>query len=90
MTIRAGVTEAGQPGNFGAITGVDTADFSLDAVKTPFNIKNNTEINITLSVRPAGGGAFVDMLFYPGWNVEIVSEIETDAGVSDTDLSWGS
>jgi len=84
---RGNIKEAGQVGFFGPITGLDSADFTNDG--KVFNIKNNTGAEITLTVTPAGGGADVDMVFYPGWNVEIVSKITTDAAITDTDLSWG-
>ena len=89
---RNGVTVSGQPGNFGAITGVSTAAFDIDGIgneKVPFNIKNNTTGNITLTVTPAGGGAAASMIFYPCWNVEIVASIAINAAITNTDLSWG-
>jgi len=89
MTARSGVSESGQVGKFGVITGVASANFSIGDRKEPFNVKNNTNGNITLSVMPAGGNAYVSVVFFPGWNVEIVNEIATNAAISDTDLSWG-
>lgn len=83
---RGNVEESGQVSHYGAITGVDSADFTI---ATPFNIKNNTTSNITLSVKPAGGGDFVSVIFYPGWNVEIVGIIATNGAIGDTDLMWG-
>lgn len=51
-----------------------------------FVIKNITDDEVTLSVRLISQTDFIDTKFYPGWNPEIIAEIE-DAP-SDT-LQYG-
>ena len=41
-----------------------------------FLIKNITEDPYGVKIRPAGQEEFVTTVMYPGWNPEIVSEIE--------------
>ena len=48
-------------------------DFSSS---TPFCIKNITDKNVKLNVRLVGMEGFIDTIFYPGWNVELVCEIK--------------
>lgn len=40
-----------------------------------FLIKNITDSNITLNVKLANNSTYVDTVFYPGWNVELVTDI---------------
>lgn len=51
-----------------------------------FLVKNITEENIQLQVRPAGQSEFITTVLYPGWNPEIYSEIK---GVSANTLQYG-
>lgn len=51
-----------------------------------FLVKNITEENIQLRVRPAGQLEFVTTILYPGWNPEIYSEIK---GVLTNTLQYG-
>lgn len=51
-----------------------------------FLIKNITEENISLEVRPAGQEDFITTVFYPGWNPEIIAEIKN---VTSNQLQYG-
>ena len=51
-----------------------------------FLVKNITEENIQLQVRPAGQSEFITTVLYPGWNPEIYSEIK---GVLANTLQYG-
>lgn len=41
-----------------------------------FLIKNITDNNIKIQVRPAGQSEFIETTLYPGWNPELVYEIK--------------
>lgn len=43
--------------------------------KQPFLIKNITEDNVEVEIIPAGQIAAITTVLYPGWNVEIVNQI---------------
>lgn len=45
-----------------------------------FLVKNITDNNISIQIRPAGQANFVETILYPGWNPEIVSEIKNVTG----------
>lgn len=45
-----------------------------------FLIKNISDDNITLSVKPAGQEDFVTTVLYPGWNPELCEEIQEVEG----------
>ena len=51
-----------------------------------FLVKNITEGNIQLQVRPAGQSEFITTVLYPGWNPEIYSEVK---GVLANTLQYG-
>lgn len=51
-----------------------------------FLVKNITDANITLQVRPAGQLEFIETLLYPGWNPELLAEIK---GVTVNQLQYG-
>jgi len=72
--------------NFGAVTDLETDNFSLPD-DAPFVIKNDNDEPVTLEVIPAGGSAFVETVMAVGWNPEIVKEIKTTAGGGS--LLWG-
>ena len=40
-----------------------------------FLIKNITDDNITIQIRPAGQDNFIETVLYPGWNPEMCEEI---------------
>lgn len=44
--------------------------------KVPFLIKNITDENITVTVLPAGNDSPIETVLYPGWNVELVKEVQ--------------
>lgn len=44
--------------------------------RTPFCIKNISDENITLSVRLYGMTELIETVFYPGWNIELVTEVK--------------
>lgn len=52
----------------------------------PFLVKNITEDNISIQIRPAGQEDFIETVLYPGWNVELISEIK---GVQENTLQYG-
>lgn len=51
-----------------------------------FLVKNITDNNITIEVRPAGQSEFVSTVLYPGWNPELISEIKN---VTANQLQYG-
>ena len=51
-----------------------------------FLIKNITEENISIEVRPAGQQETVTTVLYPGWNPEIYAEVK---GVTSGQLQYG-
>lgn len=54
--------------------------------KMYFLVKNITDNNITVEVRPAGQKEFVTTVLYPGWNPELIAEIK---GVIADQLQYG-
>lgn len=46
--------------------------------KEPFLVKNITDENIVASIKPASCNYFIETVFYPGWNPEIVTEIKCE------------
>lgn len=49
-------------------------------------LKNITEENISIEIRPAGQTNFVTTILYPGWNVELVNAVK---GVTANTLQYG-
>lgn len=49
-------------------------------------LKNITDSQVVVSVRPAGQDDFIDTVLYPGWNVELVAEVK---GVTEKTLQYG-
>lgn len=77
--------------NFGAVTNLDTADFTLTGNEI-FVVKNDNEAAVTLEVMPADGDAYVSTSFAPGWNMELVKAIKTNTTITSTErgnLKWG-
>ena len=67
--------------NIGLIENVDmTVGYKGDS---PVNVKNNGDDAVTLSVNmfDMPEGVFVETTFYPGWNPEIVREIQPNADI---------
>ena len=65
-------------------------DFSLSGGQE-FYIKNNASEAVVLGVKYAGNAAtddFVDTTILPGWNEDIVVEVEENA-TEGLDLQWG-
>jgi hypothetical protein len=83
---RTGVRTSLQISAFGAVTGLSAANFSL-AEKKAFLIKNDGTENVTLEVLPAVGSTWVETVFQPGWNPEIVQMIRKNA--NSLTLLWG-
>lgn len=52
-----------------------------------FLVKNITDNNITIEVRPAGQSEFVSTVLYPGWNPELISEIK-NVTVNQLQYGW--
>jgi len=72
----------------GDFTDLETKNFTLESGSVFFNIKNEGEEAVSLSVRLSGNDEFQTWKFYPGWNPEIVKEVEqTNSDVSN--LKWG-
>jgi len=71
---------------FGSISNLASQNFSLTNYK-PFLIKNDGDDNVTLEVKPYKGSAWVETVFAPGWNPEIVKEIKSTANGGT--LLWG-
>lgn len=44
--------------------------------REPFAIKNISDENVTLKVRLFGMNEFIETVFYPGWNIELVSAVQ--------------
>jgi hypothetical protein len=87
MNNRAGGEVSPQISEMGAITGLDSANFSLP--NKSFNIKNDNAAEVTLEVNLSDmdKGTYISTKFEVGWNPEIVREIKmTSAG---GDLKWG-
>lgn len=86
---RDGATVSAQISAMGPID-ISTDNFKLANGVYMFNIKNDSEIPVVLSVQLAGmpEGEFVSTTFYPGWNPEIVKAVQQDGTVT-TDLKWG-
>ena len=72
---------------YSVIGDIDTSGetFQLPNLQS-FNIKNNGGNAVELSVKLAGMEEFVTTKFQPGWNPEIVIEIETN---NESDLQYG-
>lgn len=51
-----------------------------------FLVKNITNNNIAIEVRPAGQSEFVSTVLYPGWNPELISEVKN---VTANQLQYG-
>ena len=72
--------------NIGLIENVDMAvGFTSDV---PVNVKNNGTEAVTLSVHMyyEAPGIYVETTFYPGWNPEIIDEIQANAEVSNIQI----
>ena len=72
--------------NIGLIKNVDmTVGYNGDSA---VNVKNNGDEAITLSVHmyDAPAGVFVETKFYPGWNPEIIDEIQANAEVENIQI----
>lgn len=50
-------------------------NITVSGKKQPFLIKNITEDNVEVEIVPAGQTEVVTTILYPGWNVEIVNQI---------------
>lgn len=61
-------------------------NITIGGKKQPFLIKNITEDNVEVEIVPAGQIKAVTTVLYPGWNVEIVNQINN--ALADT-LQYG-
>lgn len=52
----------------------------------PFLIKNVTEENITINIRPYNNSEKIQTVLYPGWNPELCVEV---FGVTEDQLQYG-
>lgn len=52
-----------------------------------FLVKNITDENITIEIRPAGQKEFISTVLYPGWNPELISEIK-NVTVNQLQYGW--
>jgi hypothetical protein len=87
-TTRSGDMVSQQIGKMGVIGGLNNSNFTIPG--TPFNLKNDGETAVTLSVSlwSMDSGEFVETVFEPGWNPEIIREIQ-QTSLSDLNLKWG-
>lgn len=72
--------------NIGVIENVDMAKgFTSDV---PVNVKNNgTEpVKLTVHMYDEAPGIYVETTFFPGWNPEIIDEIQANATVSNIQI----
>lgn len=72
--------------NIGVIENVDMANgFTSDV---PVNVKNNgTEpVKLTVHMYDEAPGIYVETTFFPGWNPEIINEIQANATVSNIQI----
>lgn len=85
---RSGEQVSAQIGKMGVIT-PDKSGFSMPDGQC-FNIKNDGDEPVILSVRLAGmkDGDFIETKFDCGWNPEIVRAI-APGSLTDTNLKWG-
>lgn len=71
------------------ISHVEQVDLSSQyTASVPVNVKNQTDANITLSVMLWDDDKFVDLVFYPGWNPEIVKSVRPSADVKSIIVGW--
>ena len=80
---RRGTSDAA---NIGLIENVDmSVGFTSDV---PVNVKNIGSEAVTLSVHmyDEAPGIYIETTFYPGWNPEIVDEIQAKEGVFDIQI----
>lgn len=69
-----------------AADGIKLAYSTFKEVPGVFLIKNLTDDTLTLTVKPAGNDEFIETKVYPGWNPEIISEIQ---GAQENQLQYG-
>lgn len=86
MDTRSGEMVSPQIARMGTID-ISSGNFALDNGQS-FNIKNDGDTAVELSVRLAGMDSFVTTRFECGWNPEIVKAVAQDAAVN-TNLKWG-
>jgi hypothetical protein len=86
-TTRSGDMVSQQVGKIGVIDNLNNSNFMLGA---PFNLKNDGETAVTLSVTlwSMHPGDFVETRFETGWNPEIIREIQ-QTSLSNLNLKWG-
>lgn len=68
---------------------VPAGNFSINdgkGGKLPFLLKNISEDNITIDIIPAGQSNAINTVLYPGWNVELVVQVN---GVTANTLQYG-
>jgi len=85
---RSGDMVSPQIGKMGIISDLNNANFSIEGI--PFNLKNDGETSVILSVRlwSMPVDEFVATRFEPGWNPEIIREIQ-QTSLSNLNLKWG-
>ena len=84
---RSGVRVSAQIAKCGDFAELNKANFKTEN-RDFFNIKNDGDEAVFLNVKFANNDEFQTWKFYPGWNPEIVKEVEqTSSDVSN--LKWG-
>lgn len=63
-----------QVAHMGAISS-ENFNITISKQKQPFLIKNITEDNVEVEIVPAGQTTAITTVLYPGWNVEIVNQV---------------
>lgn len=86
---RSGESVSAQIGKMGVIDNLQNEDFKIRDGQ-PFNIKNDGEQPVKLSVQLAGmdDGDFIETNFEVGWNPEIVKAVKRNS-LSGINLKWG-
>lgn len=65
------------------IGNIPAGDFNPGRV---FLIKNITDNNLRVTIKPAGTGKEIETILYPGWNAELVTAV---IGATESQLQYG-
>lgn len=84
---RSGEQASIQIGVMGEIIDLEMGNFSLPDGQC-FNIKNDSDQPVQLTVQLAGMEEFITTTFYVGWNPEIVKVVRMGSTTNDS-LMWG-
>lgn len=88
MSTRSGEGVSAQVAVLGCINNLKKANFKVEGGHS-FNIKNESQAPIRLSVKLSRMDEFIETTFDAGWNPEVVIEIKKDESLSNIDLKYG-